>query len=92
MADEPEKPLVKPMNLQLNREQAELLLEALRGLPEPKRRVIIYDALYRDVESIRMMWDRIIKAQRLVSDQRKKMVSQKKQMSGQPYKASSPPQ
>lgn len=88
MADEPEAPLVKPGALQLNREQADLLLEALKGLPEPKKRVVIYDALYRDVENIRLIWDRIIKAQRVAAEQRKKMVSQRKQTSGQPYKAS----
>lgn len=75
MADEP---LLKPVALTVNREEAATLLRGLRALPEgepgknePGKNNIITQRLCRDLETIIQLWDRVIKGQKAAHEIRK---------------------
>lgn len=80
MAEEEKvEPAAKPMGLQLNKEQSALLLKALKGLPDADRKSVVYDALHKDLQTINLLWDRIIKNQKIMADQRRSRALAKKQ-------------
>lgn len=70
MADDKEI-LQKPMGLQLNKEQAALILKSLKALPEAERKTVVYESLIRDVETIVVIWERILKNQKIMLEQRR---------------------
>lgn len=80
MAEEEKvEPVMKPMALQLNKEQSALLLKALNGLPDSDKKHVVFDALHKDLQTMNVLWDRIIKNQKIVADQRRARVLARKQ-------------
>jgi|APFre7841882654_1041346.scaffolds.fasta_scaffold100369_2 hypothetical protein len=86
MADE-DKPqkfeqVPKPVGLQINREQALLLIRGLKTLPESDQTSIVFRSLIRDLETLNTVWERIIKNQKLANQQRRTdTIAKKGQMS-----------
>lgn len=77
----------KPMGLQINKEQAVLLLKGLKTLPETDQTSVVYQSLLRDVETINTILDRIVKNAKIANEQRRVLVMAKKGIppkSGQP--------
>jgi hypothetical protein len=69
---------VKPLGVQVNKEQATLLLKGLNMLPESDKRVVIYDSLKRDLETVVVIWDRLIKTQTTVQEERRKLKEERR--------------
>ena len=65
------EPIAKPMGLQVNREQAILLLKGLQALPDSDRSSVVYQGLLRDVETINTLWERVLKNAKLANAQRR---------------------
>ena len=63
----------RPFDISLNREQAGLILKGLRALLESDKKTIIYQALDRDIEAIITIWDRRIKNEKIVLEERRKL-------------------
>jgi len=61
-----------PIGLNVNREQAAMLLRGLDILPEADKRAIVYKALRRDLESIVLIWDRRVKNEKVAQEMVKK--------------------
>lgn len=69
----------KPLGLNVNREQAALLLNGLKVLPDTDKNNVIYDTLMRDLETIVVIWDRRIKNEKIIQEQRRKLKQLQKQ-------------
>lgn len=69
----------RPFGLSLNREQAALLLKGLKSLPGTDQNNVIYEALIKDIECILTIWDRRIKNEKILQEQRRKLKQQKSQ-------------
>jgi len=61
----------KPLGLNLNHEMATLLLKGIDILPENDRRTVTYSKLRKDLEYIIQIWERRIKNEKIVQEQRR---------------------
>ena len=61
----------KPLGLNLNHEMATLLLQGLDTLPENDKRTVTYGKLRKDLEYIVQIWDRRIKNEKIIQEQRR---------------------
>ena len=61
----------KPLGLNLNHEMATLLLKGIDVLPENDRRTVTYSKLRKDLEYIIQIWERRIKNEKIVQEQRR---------------------
>lgn len=68
----------KPLGLNLNREQAALLLKGLEGISGLDRQNVLYEKLKRDLETIIVIWDRRIKNEKILSEQRRLTYAKKR--------------
>ena len=68
----------QPMGVNLNREQAVLLLKGLRALPDSDKKNVIYDTLVQNLDTIIVIWDRRIKNEKLIMAERKRLKMMKK--------------
>lgn len=85
------EPLIKPMGLEINREQAALLLRGLKLLPEQEQKNVICQSMTRDLETIVSLWDRVIKNQKAAHELKKaKLSAQKVPKVSAPLQASVP--
>jgi hypothetical protein len=68
----------KPLGLNLNHEMATLLLKGIDVLPENDRRTVTYSKLRKDLEYIIQIWERRIKNEKIVQEQRRTIHKAKK--------------
>lgn len=61
----------KPLGLNLNHEMATLLLKGIDTLPENDKRTVTYSKLRKDLEYIIQIWERRIKNEKIVQEQRR---------------------
>lgn len=68
----------KPIGLSLNRESASLLLKGLESLPQEDRTNVVYERLKGDINTILVIWDRRIKNEKIIQEQRRQLHIKKK--------------
>jgi hypothetical protein len=61
----------KPMGLYLTNEGSSMLLRGLELLPDTDKKKVIYNDLKRELQIIKTMWERRIKNEQLIAQQRK---------------------
>ena len=61
----------KPLGLNLNHEMATLLLKGIDILPENDKRTVTYSKLRKDLEYIIQIWERRIKNEKIIQEQRR---------------------
>ena len=64
------------LGLSLNKDAAEMLLEGLEKLPE-NRRTIQWSTLQRQLSEIKTIWDRRLKNQNIIKEEKAKLLSKK---------------
>ena len=74
----------QPMGVNLNREQAALLLKGLKTLPDSDKKNVIYDTLIQNLETIVVIWDRRIKNEKMIMAERKRLKMMKRPIVGKP--------
>jgi hypothetical protein len=65
-------------NLPITKETASLLREGLDALPPEKRRNVVYKKLVRDLDVMLTVWERTIKNEIIVQEQKRKIAAEKK--------------
>lgn len=86
MAEAPIVNISKPLGLNLNREQAALLLKGLESLEPSDKNNIIFEKIKHDLEYIVVIWDRRIKNERLVQDHRRALHKARKDRQSSPQR------
>lgn len=64
-------------NINLNKEKTTLLLKGLSLLPVEDRKSIIYNGLQRELETVSVIWERCIKNEKILAEQRKSKLKNK---------------
>ena len=65
----------KPYALNLNREQAKILLKGLILLPDKEKNNVVSQALIKDVRNIITILDRRVKNERIIAESKRKNTS-----------------
>jgi hypothetical protein len=86
MAEMPILNVTKPLGLSLNREQAALLLKGLESLPPANKNNVLYEKLRHELEYIVVIWDRRIKNERIIQDQRRSLHKARKDQKSSPQR------
>jgi hypothetical protein len=58
------------LGLNLNREQASMLLQGIEFLSDDQKKSVVYTKLKRDLESIVVIWDRRIKNIKILEEKK----------------------
>jgi len=69
----------KPIGLNLNGEQAEMLLRGLERLEESDKKSVLYAKIKQDLNMIKTIWDRRIKNEKIVQETKRQIAKKSKQ-------------
>jgi hypothetical protein len=72
-------------NLKLTKETAQLLRNGLEALPSDRKNTVVYKDLVKNLDTILVVWDRTLKNELIVQEQRRKINLAKK---GKPSQSS----
>ena len=68
----------KPLGLNLNKEGAALLVKGLSSLPTEDRNNVVFQRLMHDLNMIVTIWDRRIKNEKLIQEQKRLIKARQK--------------